>query len=39
VSATVVFAAVFAAYLAGHQVTDFWIQTPHQTAAMAEASS
>jgi hypothetical protein len=30
VSAAAVFAAVFAAYLAGHQVADFWAQTSHQ---------
>lgn len=29
-SAAAVFAAVFAAFLAGHQVADFWAQTPHQ---------
>ena len=29
-SAAAVFASVFAAYYAGHQVADFWAQTPHQ---------
>jgi hypothetical protein len=30
VSAAAVFGAVFAAYFAGHQVADFWVQTSHQ---------
>lgn len=34
-SAAVVFATAFAAYAAGHQVADYWIQTPGQSARKA----
>lgn len=34
-TAAVVFAAAFGAYAAGHQVADYWIQTPGQSARKA----